>query len=363
VATAPEVLALERLHQAVQARIGIAAAYLSLAEWQAVAALTPETTAAVWLAVSLRTILAAGKLSSRAAAAYYRLARALETGRTMGDPDEAVTLGQLRRDFRDLAIDVAATPYPRSPNDDPDIRWFEQQLASLQDEDLPISLRDAEVDPLIQELLDAEGADRTIEVDDFEWPDDPILEDIEEAYSEMLRQQAVKRLADKVQALRSSEDLTPDQALSLIDESHAAAGSNGSGTVDAASIAPGRAAIDTAARSDKTVLAVARGTSSDPCAFCAMLASRGFVYKSDQSAHVGDDDVAKKVHVHCHCFPIYRWVKESELPPMNRYFQAKWPEVTAGHGGKDALNAWRRWIYSQRKANPEAPHGTLNTTT
>lgn len=363
-ATAPEVLALERLHQAAQARVALAAAFLSLAEWEQVAALQAQATSAIWLAASLRTIYAAGILSTAMAISYYRLARALETGRTMGEGEET-TLGALRREFRDLAIDAAALPHPRSPSKDPDVQWFERTLSQINAEDLPFDFRDAEIDPLIQDLLDTEGngADRTIQMDPYIWPDPPTKDEVEELYSEILQKQAIKRLSDNVRFLRSNPDLTPDQALELFDDAHAAAGSNGSGTVDAASIAPAREVIDTAARQDKLVLAVARGTSSDPCAFCAMLASRGFVYKSDKTAHVGDDDVAAKVHIHCHCFPIYRWVKESELPPLNRYFQAKWPEVTAGYSGTDALNAWRRWIYSQRKANPDAPHGTLNNTT
>ncbi len=66
-----------------------------------------------------------------------------------------------------------------------------------------------------------------------------------------------------------------------------------------------------------------------------------------------------KYHINCHCFAIVRFVNESStLPPLNLYFREKWYEVTDGYSGHNAVKAFRRWIYSQRKANPIAPHTT-----
>jgi len=368
VATAAEVLAAERLHQAAQARLAAAAAYIALAEWQSVSPLNPQDTAESWLRNSILVIVAIRKLSRKLAVSHYQLIRALETGRTLGvpegSPDEDVTLGELRKNFRDNALDVAALPSPRTRSDDPDIRWFEEQLASVNPDTVPgtVRLEDAEVDPLIQDLLDVEGRDSDTEVtvDDFEWPEDLTAEEVNDVYYDQLRKRIVTPLADKGKALRSSPELTPDQVITQIEDSHSKSGSTGSGTVESAGLDAGRAAVTTAIRNDRLVLAVARGTSSDPCAFCAMLASRGFVYKNNQTAGVDEDDVVKKYHVHCRCFPIYRWVKESTLPPLNAYFKKQWPIVTAGYSGVDALNAWRRWIYAKRKNNPGAPHGSLN---
>jgi hypothetical protein len=374
-ATTAEILALERLHQAAQARLGIAATFLSLAEWQAVSATNATGTAAQWLESSLRAIVAVTKLSLALAVAYYRLARALETGSTLGVPEGSsttptVTLGDLRSDFRDLAIDVAALPEPRSRSEDPDIRWFEDNLRKHSDQEAELNqsirLGDAEVDPLIQNLLDVEGSDdsKTITVDEFEWPASPTLEEIEDAYRDLLRQQGPKKVADKVKDLRKNEDLTPAQLLDQLEDAHSVGGSIASGTTEAAGLAAGRDAISGAIRQDKKIIAVARGTSGDPCAFCAMLASRGFVYKSEATAKVGGDIAEiEKVHIHCKCFPIVRFIRESELPELNRYFQAKWKEETAGYFGTDALNAFRRWIYRARKANPDDPHGSLNNKT
>jgi hypothetical protein len=367
-----EIAAVEQLHQAAQARLGIAAAYLALSEWKSVNALEAEESSAGWILTSIRIIVAVRKLSRQLAINYYQLVRGLETGSTLGAPPGStgnVTLGTLRKNFRDLALDVAALPSPLSHSDDPDIRWFEEQLKSR---DLPeaqtpgrlIRLDDAEVDPLIQDLLDVEDSSTNSEpvtIDEFDWEEAMTRDEIDEEYRELLRKHA-RDAAKKARALRSSTELSPDQVITQIEKSHAAAGSVGSGTVDAAGMEGGRQVIDTALRSDKKVKMIARGTSSNPCAFCAMLASRGFVFTGATSG-VGDSEDftvsqdIKLYHVNCHCFPIVKFTTTSQLPELNAYFKQQWPIVTKGNSGLDALNAWRRWIYAKRKNNPDAPHG------
>lgn len=365
--TADEVEAAARLHQAAQARLGFAAAYIALAEWQAVSAIN-GTGAMEWIANSLKVILAIRKMSRRLAVTHYQLIRALEIGRTLGAPEGSPagttpTLGSLRSNFRSAAIDAAALPSPRTRSDDPDIRWFEEKLASIPPDKVPgaVRLDDIVVDPLIQNYLDKEGTNNSVSVtvDRFNWPQDLTLEEVDSAFRDLLRKQAVDDTAAKVKNLRSSPDITPDEAITGIEDAHSVGGSIGSGTVDYAGMDAGRDAVLTAIKGDRLVLAVARGTGPDPCGFCAMLAARGFVFKSEATAGVGDD-VIKQYHIHCHCYPIYKFVKESELPPLSRYFKEQWPIVTAGYSGRDARKAWRRWIYAQRKANPDAPHGALS---
>ena len=368
-----EVAAVEQLHQAAQARLGIAAAYLALTKWDDVSALDAEETSQSWILASIRIIVAVRKLSRQLAINYYQLVRGLETGSTLGAPPGSngnVTLGTLRKNFRDLALDVAALPSPLSPSDDPDIRWFEEQLKSV---DLPkgrtpgrlIRLEDAEVDPLIQDLLDVEGSDNSepVTIDDFDWEEAMTREEIDKAHRALLRKRA-RDAAEKARALRSSTELSPDQVITEIEKSHAAAGSVGSGTVDALGMEGGRQVIDAALRSDRKVKKIARGTSSNPCAFCAMLAARGFQFVGATSG-VGDredytvsQDI-KKYHSNCHCFPIVKFTTESALPELNQYFKQQWPIVTRGYSGLDALNAWRRWIYAKRRITPDAPFGAF----
>lgn len=367
-ATASEILALEELHQAAQSRLGLAAAYLSLVEWESVSALRAPATASEWLLKSLRAIAAIRKMSQQLAISYYQLARALETGRTFGVPEGSngdVTLGMLRKNFRDAAIDVASLPSTRTRSDDPDIRWFEDTLKALDAKgdanSRSIRIAEVRIDPLIQNLMDVEGHDdtRPITIDHYDWPEAMSFERVESAYRALLRKQAVDHSADAVKTIRADESLSPESAISQIEAAHEAAGSIGSGTVDAAGMQAGREVIQEAVRKDRLVKLVARGTSADPCAFCAMLASRGFVYRNEKTAGLSDE--VEKFHINCHCFPIVRWVRESELPELNAYFQEKWSEVTAGYSGHDAVKAWRRWIYAQRKANPSAPHGARKT--
>lgn len=368
-----EVAAVEQLHQAAQARLGIAAAYLALAQWQNLGALNPQAGSAAWVIASLRIIVAVRKISRQLAINYVQLVRGLETGSTLGAPGFTgdVTLGTLRKNFRDITIDIADIPSPTFESDDPDIRWFEEQLRSA---DIPkprtpgrsIELDDAEVDPLIQDFLDAIGSDDSapISVDEFEWTDEMDELDAAEAFEDLLRKQ-LKDAEDKARALRSNEELAPDQVITQIEKNHQAAGSLGSGIVDAASMQGGREAVDKVIRGDRKVKMIARGTSGDPCAFCAMLASRGFVYTGETSGVGGETEITvtqdiREYHKNCHCFPIVKYSTTSQLPELNRYFKEQWPDVTDGYSGLDALNAWRRWIYAKRKNNPNRPHGARN---
>lgn len=363
-ATQDEILALEQLHRAAQARLGLAAAYLSLVAWGGVSALHPAETSAEWMSHTLRAITAVRKMSRDLAVSYYQLARALGAGRTLGVPEGStpggVTLGVLRKNFRDRAIDVASIPSGRTRSTDPDIQWFEDTLKQMEADgdsnSRSIRFQDSQIDPLIQHYLGVEGPNDSdpVPVDPFDWAPDKSLEDVTKAYEDVLRQHAIKRSTESLDKTRSDTTLTPDQAIKQIEETHAGAGSIGSGTADAAGTEGGRDVLDQGIRSDKLVQRVARETSGDPCYLCAMLASRGFVYRSEASAMAFH-------HLHCHCFPIVRFELQSSLPPLNSYFQAKWKEVTAGYSGKGAIKAFRRWIYAQRKADPLAPHGVPKT--
>lgn len=367
-----ELAAVEQLHQAAQARLGIAAAALALSEWSNVHALNSEETSHTWMLISIRIITAVRKLSRQLAISYYQLARSLETGSTLGAPEIStgdVTLGDMRKNFRDIALDVASLPSPRTMSDDPDIRWFEEELKSRDMPNTPnrsIRLDDAQVDPLIQKLLDVEASNNSdpITIDEFDWEEALSEDEVRKRFENLLRKQ-IKDAADTTRALRSNNELTPDQAMTLIEKSHDAAGSTGSGSVDAAGVEGGRQVIDTALSRDRKVKMIARGTSSDPCAFCSMLASRGFVFVGATSGVGAAEDFTvsqdvKQYHIHCHCFPIVKFTTTSQLPELNRFFKKQWPVVTDGYSGVDALNAWRRWVYAQRKANPGAPYGNLN---
>lgn len=102
-----------------------------------------------------------------------------------------------------------------------------------------------------------------------------------------------------------------------------------------------------------------RVTDADPCAFCAMLASRGPVYKrgsfSRKDPRFTGPGTAK-VHDNCGCSiePVYS--TDTGWPGQNKELQRLWNRHIRGrYSGKDALNAWRR-LYEerQREARREA---------
>lgn len=79
-----------------------------------------------------------------------------------------------------------------------------------------------------------------------------------------------------------------------------------------------------------------RVTSVDPCSFCRMLASRGAVYRAEETARFD-------AHDHCSCVPEPAY-EGSSLPPATQRFREQWDQATRGHAGQEALVAFRRAV-------------------
>lgn len=108
----------------------------------------------------------------------------------------------------------------------------------------------------------------------------------------------------------------------------------------------GRDLVDSAVVNDSLAVGYIRVTSGAPCAFCAMLASRGPVYKSDSFSK---SDVRftgpgeHKVHDGCGCTirPLYgksssNWTDEALK------FEQIWVADAAQYSGRAAINAFAR---------------------
>lgn len=89
---------------------------------------------------------------------------------------------------------------------------------------------------------------------------------------------------------------------------------------------------------NKQIVAWRRVTDGHPCYFCAVLASRGAVYRSRESALFSDGD---KYHDHCRCHAEALF-RDEEEPDYVQKLQAFYKKVTEGYSGSDALNAFRR---------------------
>jgi hypothetical protein len=124
-----------------------------------------------------------------------------------------------------------------------------------------------------------------------------------------------------------------------------------SGTSSRLVLEGGRDVIEGTVLDDEDALGWARIGDGDPCAWCAMLISRGGVYKSAQTA--GDArQGGERYHDHdgCQAVPIFDLTSPYEHAAEELYEQ--WQRVTAGHSGEAARQEWRR--YWDARNDPEA---------
>lgn len=98
----------------------------------------------------------------------------------------------------------------------------------------------------------------------------------------------------------------------------------------------------TLVKADSRALGWARVTDGDPCYFCALLASRGPVYKSRASAGFQPHDA-------CACVPEPVYSRNAAWPGDARQYQRLYYQATRGYSGKDAIRAFRRAYDKQRR--------------
>lgn len=113
----------------------------------------------------------------------------------------------------------------------------------------------------------------------------------------------------------------------------------------------GRDVIEGTILADENALGWARIGDGDPCAWCAMLISRGGVYKSGTTA--GDArSGGERYHDHdgCQAVPIFDPTSPYEQAAEELYEQ--WQRVTDGHSGAAARQEWRR--YWDARNDPKA---------
>lgn len=108
----------------------------------------------------------------------------------------------------------------------------------------------------------------------------------------------------------------------------------------------GRQTVTDTVSADPAAQGWARATSGKTCGFCALLASRGPVYKSKASAAGSRTDLEGRHRVHdgCNCTfePVYH--QDAAWPSGARRYQELWRDATAGLGGQDAVKAFRKAV-------------------
>ncbi|MDG4532564.1 hypothetical protein [Streptomyces sp. AV19] len=310
-------------HWRAQARIGAGVSAVALAQWSRVSPLALAVSGRAWLAVVLALVRRERARSRETAAAFLRLYRAVETGRTLppldgGDGDDVVTLGELREEW------------------------------ARQSETVRLPERD-----------DGER----VRVDEFDWPEEP-EDDHDRAAVVSLVATGTGRVQRELEALAEPDDEGPGRLddpriLAELDALMGRAGAQAAGVADREALRGGRAMLDAASRADRRVIGWARVTDGDPCAWCAMLASRGAVYRSRAVAGIrglnGHDlppvqrDDLEKYHPMCHCQTVPVYSRAEFMSEQARSYWQQWQDVTRGASGPEALRAWRRHFDAQRR--------------
>ena len=110
-----------------------------------------------------------------------------------------------------------------------------------------------------------------------------------------------------------------------------------------------RDVIEETVRRGRGLVGWRRRIGARACGFCAMLASRGAVYRSQRVAVLTAR--GERYHPNCRCWaePLYR--RDPDPPEVLR-LRSQWARVTAGHSGRDAIRVWRR--HWEQRVTPQA---------
>jgi hypothetical protein len=122
----------------------------------------------------------------------------------------------------------------------------------------------------------------------------------------------------------------------------------------------GRQLIVEAAERDPVTTYYARVTDGDPCAFCALLASRGAVYASESTAvrttaRSKKRGPGKEFHDDCGCGVEPGWNVKPEMSELAKKWDKLYEDSTKDAGpGKKKLKAFRAAYNAQRPGKPSA---------
>lgn len=331
--------------------IGVSTIEEALVLWGDVSTSPTKVTATSsrWLTRAISLVMRNRRMSRDLAVAYYRLVRALRTGKTIQGPTRAagthVTLGELRREFASLVDDFAPPPTPARA-----------EPLSPSTERVDASNRKDEAGATPKSGLDSPDDNDSILIEELKRLDEE--QDRLEALAEEEIRIALEALGSA--NLESKLSVVDDQQLAseadiARDDIHRQVGFQQAAAVERVVLDGGRGELWSLADQDARAIGYARiSRTGTPCGWCAMLISRGAVYRSKKSATraiYGDGDM---YHDNCHCYaiPIFsqRQFNESALFELNRKYAIEWPRVTQGLGGKDAVSAWRKHIRASRAA-------------
>lgn len=324
--TPSETSEVNRVFQAALAKQGAEALAEAVKIWNDLPADRAAEVSAVWLGKATHMILTRRQRSRELGLAYYRLVRALRTGKTVGDkrrPEpKYVSIDKLRREFEALA---ASKPLP----------------AIKDEENIPKADR-IEVDLVLDVDAIADRQDRAADV--------YARNDL--AY---LGPGSYKKAVEK--AIGNGSSVSAADADKTREELRKKAGLRQASSAERHVLNGARSVIWEGMSKDKECIGWIRvSRTGTPCGWCAMLISRGAVYRNAKTASFNED--GDLYHDNCKCYaePVYSEEQERTDPSyaLNREYKILWPKVTKGLSGKDALAAWRRYFRDLEKTQTQS---------
>lgn len=317
-------------------QIGAATIQDALKLWAGVPPTRTATTSAAWLKQAINLVMSRRALSRDLAMAYYRLVRALRTGKTIADPRHpdppVVTLQMLRDQFALLA--PAVKPQEGPP-----------RSSSSGTRPRPVGSQ-----PPSEPVDDGSETIPVEEIDGIEQEQDRLEQSAKTEVGFDLQALGPDNLDKKVAAIPT--DAPASQVDAAREDAHSRAGTRQAATAERVAMDAARGNVWAIAQKDKRAIGYVRlSRTGTPCGWCAMLIGRGAVYKSSKSAEYADGDL---YHDNCHCYaePIFddEQYANSTLTELNRKYFSLWPKVTKGLKGKAAVSAWRRFIRQEAAA-------------
>ena len=208
-----------------------------------------------------------------------------------------------------------------------------------------------------RELVDADGEivtdppgedrgdDDEIEIEEPDEDLDATLSDLDDQADDEADARLNLELDDYERAIQEIDDSQPARQVDQKrEQAHGDAGAKGVAAAERIVLNAAREPVQQFGKSDPRVIGYVRvsGTGT-PCGWCAMLISRGVVYRTKESA--GEDNTW---HDNCHCYaePVYS-MEQYESDPrfdLNREMSDLWPKVTKGFRGDKAISVWRHFI-------------------
>lgn len=159
------------------------------------------------------------------------------------------------------------------------------------------------------------------------------------------------RVTGPIKLKQSITALTQDSATPAeLDRLTAAAGKTAGNAAIRQVANGGRTVIDEGVRRDAKALGWIRVARPDCCYFCAMLASRGPVYKAADTFAMSNESFEGpgefKVHDHCFCDyePVYS--RQTRWPEVSSRMDNLWKELSRKLGRAPTLKEWREFYGS-----------------